>query len=220
MLYYKATAGCGVGGFVGVSVRKRTAPVALILGRAAVLPPPLATLPSPSPPVARSLVSSVCLAPSSLPRSSSSTYHTRTPFALRDPRAHVLKRTARPWAESICGPIRASAAPARSHRCGASNGLPGLLSRCTRSAPGLSATGRRCNGAARARHHTTTGARTASSTSTTEVRAARARAVPECWARTVASVAAAPIRLCAVTPIPARCTCRVARTHCTRPGPE
>ena len=25
MLYYKATAGCGVGAFVGVSVRKRTA---------------------------------------------------------------------------------------------------------------------------------------------------------------------------------------------------
>ena len=48
MLHYKATAGCGVGFFVGVSVRKRTAPVALILGRVAVLPPPLATFPSPS----------------------------------------------------------------------------------------------------------------------------------------------------------------------------
>ena len=35
MLYYKATAGCGVGVFVGVSVRKRTAPIALILGRVA-----------------------------------------------------------------------------------------------------------------------------------------------------------------------------------------
>ena len=69
MLYDKATAGCGVGVVVGVSMRKhkRTAPVALILGRAAVLPPPLATLPSPSPPVARTLVPSVCLAPSSLP---------------------------------------------------------------------------------------------------------------------------------------------------------
>ena len=31
MLYYKATAGCGVGMFVGVSARKRAAPVALIL---------------------------------------------------------------------------------------------------------------------------------------------------------------------------------------------
>ena len=31
MLYYKATAGCGVGVFVGVSVRKSTAPVSLIL---------------------------------------------------------------------------------------------------------------------------------------------------------------------------------------------
>ena len=67
MLYYKATAGCGVGGFVGVSVRKRTAPVSLILDRVAVLPPPLATFPSPSPPAAHSLVPSVCLAPSSLP---------------------------------------------------------------------------------------------------------------------------------------------------------
>jgi hypothetical protein len=28
MLYYKATAGCGVGMFVGVSARKRAAPVA------------------------------------------------------------------------------------------------------------------------------------------------------------------------------------------------
>ena len=37
MLYYKATAGCGVRVW-GVSVRKRTAPVSLILlGRAAVL---------------------------------------------------------------------------------------------------------------------------------------------------------------------------------------
>ena len=35
MLYYKATAGCGVGVFVGVSARKRAAPVALILGRVA-----------------------------------------------------------------------------------------------------------------------------------------------------------------------------------------
>ena len=52
---------------MGVSVRKRTAPVALILGRAAVLPPPLSTVPSPSPPVARSLVPSVFLAPSSRP---------------------------------------------------------------------------------------------------------------------------------------------------------
>ena len=67
MLYDKATAGCGVWFFVGVSVRKRTAPVALILGRVAVLPPPLATFPSPSPHVAHSLVPSVCLAPSSLP---------------------------------------------------------------------------------------------------------------------------------------------------------
>ena len=32
MLYYKATAGCGVGMFVGVSARKRAAPVTLILG--------------------------------------------------------------------------------------------------------------------------------------------------------------------------------------------
>ena len=40
MLYYKATAGCGVGMFVGVSARKRAAPVALILGRVAALPPP------------------------------------------------------------------------------------------------------------------------------------------------------------------------------------
>jgi hypothetical protein len=39
MLYYKATAGCGVGVFVGVSVRKRTAPIALILDHASVLPP-------------------------------------------------------------------------------------------------------------------------------------------------------------------------------------
>ena len=63
MLYYKATTGGR--GFVGVSVRKRTAPVSLILGRAAVLPPPLSTAPSPSPPVARSLAPSVYLAPSS-----------------------------------------------------------------------------------------------------------------------------------------------------------
>ena len=37
MLYYKATTGCGVRGFVGVSVRKRTAPASLTqswLGRA------------------------------------------------------------------------------------------------------------------------------------------------------------------------------------------
>ena len=33
MLYYKATAGCGVGVFVGVSVRKRTAPIFAILKR-------------------------------------------------------------------------------------------------------------------------------------------------------------------------------------------
>ena len=39
MLYFKATAGCGVGMFVGVSARKRAAPVALILGRVAALPP-------------------------------------------------------------------------------------------------------------------------------------------------------------------------------------
>ena len=52
----------------GVSVRKRTAPVSLILGRAArVLPPPLSTAPSPSPPVARSLAPSVYLVPSSHP---------------------------------------------------------------------------------------------------------------------------------------------------------
>ena len=31
MLYYKATTGCGLGVFCGVSVRKHTAPVALIL---------------------------------------------------------------------------------------------------------------------------------------------------------------------------------------------
>ena len=37
MLYYKATAGCGVGMFVGVSARKRAAPVTLILGRVAAL---------------------------------------------------------------------------------------------------------------------------------------------------------------------------------------
>ena len=42
MLYYKATAGCGVGMFVGVSARKRAAPVTLILGRVAALPPPSA----------------------------------------------------------------------------------------------------------------------------------------------------------------------------------
>jgi hypothetical protein len=37
MLYYKATAGCGVGMFVGVSARRRAAPVTLILGRVAAL---------------------------------------------------------------------------------------------------------------------------------------------------------------------------------------
>ena len=47
MLYYKATAGCGVGMFVGVSARKRAAPVALILGRVAALPPPSAAFLSP-----------------------------------------------------------------------------------------------------------------------------------------------------------------------------
>ena len=46
MLYYKATAGCGVGMFVGVSARKRAAPVTLILGRVAALPTP--SLPRPS----------------------------------------------------------------------------------------------------------------------------------------------------------------------------
>ena len=44
MLYYKATAGCGVGMFVGVSARTRAAPVTLILGRVAALPPPSAAL--------------------------------------------------------------------------------------------------------------------------------------------------------------------------------
>ena len=67
MLYYKATAGCGVGMFVGVSARKRAAPVALILGRVAALPPPSAAFLSPSPPAAHSPVPSVCLAPSSRP---------------------------------------------------------------------------------------------------------------------------------------------------------
>ena len=52
MLYYKATAGCGVGMFVGVSACKRAAPVALILGRVAALPPPFAAFLSPSPPAA------------------------------------------------------------------------------------------------------------------------------------------------------------------------
>ena len=67
MLYYEATAGCGVGMFVGVSARKRAAPVALILGRVAALPPPSAAFLSPSPPAAHSPVPSVCLAPSSRP---------------------------------------------------------------------------------------------------------------------------------------------------------
>ena len=67
MLYYKATAGCGVGMFVGVSARKRAAPVTLILGRVAALPPPSAAFLSPSPPAAHSPVPSVCLAPSSRP---------------------------------------------------------------------------------------------------------------------------------------------------------
>ena len=48
MLYYKATAGCGVEIFVGVSARKRAAPVTLILGRVAALPPPSAAFLSPS----------------------------------------------------------------------------------------------------------------------------------------------------------------------------
>ena len=56
MLYYEATAGCGVGMFVGVSARKRAAPVTLILGRVAALPPPSAALLSPSPPTAHSPV--------------------------------------------------------------------------------------------------------------------------------------------------------------------
>ena len=67
MLYYKATAGCGVGMFVGVSARRRAAPVTLILGRVAALPPPSAAFLSPSPPAAHSPGPSVCLAPSSRP---------------------------------------------------------------------------------------------------------------------------------------------------------
>ena len=87
MLYYKATAGCGVGMFVGVSARKRAAPVALIPGRVAALPPPFAAFLSRSPrPAAHSLVPSVCLAPSSrAPRSSSSIYRIRAPRTLRGP---------------------------------------------------------------------------------------------------------------------------------------
>ena len=77
MLYYKATAGCGVGVFVGVSVRKRTAPViALILGRVAALPPPLAAFLSLSFATRCTLTGPIRMPCSVVlpPRSSSSTY--------------------------------------------------------------------------------------------------------------------------------------------------
>ena len=72
MLYYKATAGCGVGTFFGglgalhVAHRPRCS-LSSWVGRVAVSPLPLAAILSPSPPAAHSLVPSLFLAPSSRP---------------------------------------------------------------------------------------------------------------------------------------------------------
>ena len=87
MLYYKATAGCGVGMFVGVSARKRAAPVALILGRVAALPPPSAAFLSLSFATRCTLTGPIRMPCSVVPppRSSSSTYRIRAPRTLRGP---------------------------------------------------------------------------------------------------------------------------------------
>ena len=73
-------------GFFGVSVRKRTAPVALILGRVAVLPPPRLRPSS----LLRHPLHTHWSHPYALlrrpaPRSSSSTYRIRSPRTLRGP---------------------------------------------------------------------------------------------------------------------------------------
>ena len=87
MLYYKATAGCGVGMFVGVSARKRAAPVTLILpGSRSGVAAPIRGLPLPF--ATRCTLTGPIRMPCSVvppPRSSSSTYRIRAPFALRGP---------------------------------------------------------------------------------------------------------------------------------------